>query len=336
MSGPTPTYIPPPVMAGLPQGYYGQPTSVGPAPLTSAIAGPDLAPPVRLPGRQLHFTPLNPSDSAAHIRPPVPPPAPAHPHVDFATPPPEDPPSHLAEYAAHPSQSGPSPPAVGTYTEMTTEDTQETVYVAEEPSRPPKKRKRKGQANEPPNHAPKIHDQLPMPRTENLRKPEDPEDGNLIVDALVHRALTMMKPVHLAAMFQQRAIHYWYDVEVKVLDGKFIPEKAWVDTTIWPKSRSLDDLPDFLVAFGTYRKTKLPLGYAPHMMGAPHTIVVALSAVRAGDLIRTLRCFQSKDSVVGKLFAKHIKLEEAVRYLDHTRHVPISNPHSILGMSSLE
>jgi len=64
--------------------------------------------------------------------------------------------------------------------------------------------------------------------------------------------------------------------------------------------------------------------------GSPHTIVVAAAGIRAADLtryhlpkklqsrtsantgFRPLRAFQSKSGKVAKLFAKHIKLKEAV------------------------
>ena len=34
-----------------------------------------------------------------------------------------------------------------------------------------------------------------------------------------------------------------------------------------------------------------------------------------------LRKFQSKDALVGKLFAKHIKLKEAIKFLEHAKSV---------------
>lgn len=37
------------------------------------------------------------------------------------------------------------------------------------------------------------------------------------------------------------------------------------------------------------------------------------------DVNRALRSFQTKDSIVGKLFAKHIKLEEAKQFLQRAR-----------------
>jgi hypothetical protein len=37
------------------------------------------------------------------------------------------------------------------------------------------------------------------------------------------------------------------------------------------------------------------------------------------DVTRALRSFQTKESIVGKLFAKHIKLEEAKQFLQRAR-----------------
>lgn len=37
-------------------------------------------------------------------------------------------------------------------------------------------------------------------------------------------------------------------------------------------------------------------------------------------LYRALRAFQTKEAIVGKLFAKHIKLEEAKQFLERARY----------------
>ena len=41
----------------------------------------------------------------------------------------------------------------------------------------------------------------------------------------------------------------------------------------------------------------------------------------ANPVRRALRSFQNKESIVGKLFAKHIKLEEAKQFLERARYV---------------
>lgn len=53
--------------------------------------------------------------------------------------------------------------------------------------------------------------------------------------------------------------------------------------------------------------------------GAPHTIVVTASGIRAADVFRSLKAGLPKQGVknanVYKLFAKHIKIGEQVRHL---------------------
>lgn len=53
----------------------------------------------------------------------------------------------------------------------------------------------------------------------------------------------------------------------------------------------------------------------------PHTLVISPAALRAADVVRALRMFQNKESIIGKLFAKHIKLEEAKQFLERARYV---------------
>lgn len=90
-------------------------------------------------------------------------------------------------------------------------------------------------------------------------------------------------------------------------------EKAIHDTTAYSSSpRTIDHLPDFLEHFAGSKKRKQGLRTAPAEKGHPHTLVVAGAGLRAAELARALRKFQSKDALVAKLFAKHIKLQEAV------------------------
>jgi protein CMS1 len=70
------------------------------------------------------------------------------------------------------------------------------------------------------------------------------------------------------------------------------------DTTSWQEPRILAKLPDFLEKF-----TKEPesLSKAPKKKGSPHTIIVAGAGLRAADVVRALRKYQSKDNSVAKL-----------------------------------
>lgn len=90
---------------------------------------------------------------------------------------------------------------------------------------------------------------------------------------------------------------------------------AIVDTTSWDKPRNLENLPAFIEQFKDERRSDKPgktLSDAVKQKSTPHTIVIAASGIRAADLTRALRKFQTKESFIAKLFAKHIKLSEAI------------------------
>jgi protein CMS1 len=93
------------------------------------------------------------------------------------------------------------------------------------------------------------------------------------------------------------------------------PALAIVDTTSWDKPRNLENLPAFIEQFKDERRSDKPgktLSDAVKQKSTPHTIVIAASGIRAADLTRALRKFQTKESFIAKLFAKHIKLQEAI------------------------
>ena len=112
-------------------------------------------------------------------------------------------------------------------------------------------------------------------------------------------------------------------------------ERAIVDTTSWIKSRNVDQLPGFLEQFSRSRGKKRgqKLSDAPQEKGHPHTVVVAGSALRAADLNRGLRKFQTKEGLVAKLFAKHIKLKEAVKLVKKSRiNIGVGTPQRIIDL----
>jgi protein CMS1 len=61
--------------------------------------------------------------------------------------------------------------------------------------------------------------------------------------------------------------------------------------------------------------------------GAPHTIVVTASGIRAADVCRSLKAGLPKqgvkDAKVEKLFAKHLKLADQVASLKRNRYVAL-------------
>lgn len=114
-----------------------------------------------------------------------------------------------------------------------------------------------------------------------------------------------------------------------------VPDSAFLDTSSYDGSRALDKLPEFLKAFSPNKGAGL--SKASEEKGTPHTLVVSGAALRAADVVRygrvqlltafliadpvdrALRPLQNKESTVGKLFAKHIKLEEAKQFLQRAR-----------------
>jgi protein CMS1 len=111
---------------------------------------------------------------------------------------------------------------------------------------------------------------------------------------------------------------------------------AVLDTSSWEEPRTLENLPKFLQNFAEPREK---LNVPPKDKGSPHTIVVAGAGLRAADVTRfvffslwmlsilslitsrALRSFSSKEGAVTKLFAKHIKIKEAVETCKKTRYV---------------
>lgn len=110
--------------------------------------------------------------------------------------------------------------------------------------------------------------------------------------------------------------------------------KSIEDTTAWEQPRTLDNLPGFLEKFAG-NSTKL--WSASKKNGSPHTIIVTAAGLRAAEIARYLlhtyknvqpypdclsrvvRKFQTKDATVAKLFAKHIKLQDSIKFLKSTR-----------------
>ncbi len=72
---------------------------------------------------------------------------------------------------------------------------------------------------------------------------------------------------------------------------------------------------------------------APPEKGQPHTLVIAGSGLRAADLVRSLRKFQGQGALVAKLFAKHIKLKEAVETVKKARiNIGVGTPQRVMDL----
>lgn len=98
----------------------------------------------------------------------------------------------------------------------------------------------------------------------------------------------------------------------------------------------LEYLPKFLDHYSSLSGNSKILATASKQPGAPHTLVIVSAGLRAANvarlvfsllfhllvtegIFRALRTFQTKDAAVAKLFAKHIKLKDAINYVKKTR-----------------
>lgn len=94
---------------------------------------------------------------------------------------------------------------------------------------------------------------------------------------------------------------------------------AILDTADWTEPRLTEKLQSFLRHAHNKRQDAMPLDHSSKINGTPHTIVVTSTALRAADLARVLRVFQTKKTRIAKLFSKHIKLKDAIETMKHTR-----------------
>ncbi|KAL4754753.1 hypothetical protein BDW72DRAFT_101971 [Aspergillus terricola var. indicus] len=132
----------------------------------------------------------------------------------------------------------------------------------------------------------------------------------------VNEAIVKMDGQLLADHFVQKAKRHNKELTAVELSDLSVPESAFLDTSSFTSPRTLEKLPDFLKAFSP---KGVKLSDSSEQKGTPHTIVVSPAGLRAADVVRALRTFQTKESPIGKLFAKHIKLEEAKQFLERAR-----------------
>ncbi|GAM86318.1 hypothetical protein ANO11243_043320 [Dothideomycetidae sp. 11243] len=137
-------------------------------------------------------------------------------------------------------------------------------------------------------------------------------DDAMDVEKGINHAIAHMDSQLLADHVAQRNKRFNSDLSTMELEEMQLPSSSIIDSTTWRDQRNLDHLPGFIENFTTYNAKDIPLNEAARDKGSPHTLVVTGAGLRAADLTRALRKFQTKDAKVEKLFAKHIKLKEAI------------------------
>ncbi|KAI9795474.1 MAG: hypothetical protein M1833_007004 [Piccolia ochrophora] len=154
----------------------------------------------------------------------------------------------------------------------------------------------------------------------NSRDTEDYGQPSLAVG--VNPSLATMDPPLWADYLARRTRRFEPELSLVEQEDKRLPVSAIRDTSDFKEARRLENFSEFL-AFVADESTNL---LAPcTSKGSPHTIVLTGAGLRAADITRALRKYHSKGTVVAKLFAKHIKLQDAaqfVKFAPLVYHVP--------------
>lgn len=128
--------------------------------------------------------------------------------------------------------------------------------------------------------------------------------------------IAMMDPALLADHFAKCTRACFPDSSAIKLEDRYLPTKAFSNTIDFDKSHIGTNLPSFLEKFSEDGKVGLSTCVKE---GTPHTLVITSSGIRTADLTRELRVFNTKDSKVAKLIAKHMKLKDNVKYMQGTK-----------------
>ncbi|KAA8899775.1 U3-containing 90S pre-ribosomal complex subunit-domain containing protein [Sphaerosporella brunnea] len=158
-----------------------------------------------------------------------------------------------------------------------------------------------------------------------LKRPTKPEQ--------LDESIAQMDPSLTADYISQRIKKFEKDLSAVELEDRFIPASAFLDTTSYNNSRTLANLSEYLEQFSPSLARNKETNEALNTTGAPHTIIVTAAALRATDLARAVKRFQTKDSMVAKFFSKHIKLSEAIGLCNNIKiGVGVGTPARILAL----
>lgn len=172
--------------------------------------------------------------------------------------------------------------------------------------------------------------------------PNAVNEADLDYDLALNRSFARMDAALSAAYLARQTKRYGADLSEVELADLSVPTAAFVDSSSYEKDRTLENLADFLEDMAPITETGKPgskgkgkqiLHTAPEAKGAPHTIVVTGAGQRAADLVRAVRAFGTKNNAVAKLFAKHIKISEAVEFLGkHRTGLAVGTPARLIDL----
>jgi protein CMS1 len=173
-------------------------------------------------------------------------------------------------------------------------------------AKPKKPRKARGRKR-------KLDDQdnvdNPSKRTA-LLVPSDPKPEE------VDGSIAMMNPSLLADHFAKCVRRCCSEKSEIEFEDDYLPTKSFLDTTTFDRVHTSANLPAFLEQFTENGKAALS---TCEEKAAPHTLVVTSSGIRTASLNRTLRAFNTEESKVAKLIAKHMKIGDNAAYMQRTK-----------------
>ncbi|KAF1841402.1 uncharacterized protein K460DRAFT_318299 [Cucurbitaria berberidis CBS 394.84] len=146
------------------------------------------------------------------------------------------------------------------------------------------------------------------------QKAKEIDEDDLDQELGVNHSFERMDGQLLADYVNARTRLYGKDLSSVELEDKFISARTVQDSTSWSEPRTTDNLSAFIKRHSSTLKAT-----PSKPAGAPHTIVVTASGIRAADVCRSLKSGLpkqgTKDLNVAKLFAKHLKLADQVAHL---------------------
>lgn len=158
------------------------------------------------------------------------------------------------------------------------------------------------------------------------RKPAD--DGEIGTGDDFDSDMAQMDP-SLLADHVAKAIkrHYQKDTTIE-LDERYLPSSTFTDTTAFKAPRTKGTLGSFLELLVAGDKAQLTS--AAKETARPHTLVLCQAGIRAADLARVLRPYESSGNAVVKLFAKHFKIEQQAVFLRKNKTgFGVGTPHRV-------
>lgn len=125
------------------------------------------------------------------------------------------------------------------------------------------------------------------------------------------------EPEKLAERFADSIKKHKGDLSTIELEDESIPARAFRDTTDFVETRLVKNVSSFLEQYTEGGSEELKS--CAEQTGSPHTILLTSSAIRAQALLERVRSYGSQESKIAKLFAKHMKLKDHIKYVQTTK-----------------